>query len=125
MDVDGSSVVPLIKGQSFEEKPAFIQIITNWLTTKSASDVNLIGIRHKGFKYFRAKNDPEQNVGLFDLTKDPHEINNLAELYPEKITQMEKIISEIRKDIADKLQNKSEDQNNSKKSAFNEEKLKK
>jgi len=125
MDVDGSSVVPLIKGQSFEEKPAFIQIITNWLTTKSVSDINLIGIRHKGFKYFRAKNDPGQNVGLFDLTKDPHEVNNLAELYPEKITQMEKIISEIRKDIADKLQNKSEDQNNSKKSAFNEEKLKK
>ena len=38
---------------------------------------------------------------------------------------MEKIISEIRKDIADKLQNKSEDQNSPKKSALNEEKLKK
>ena len=57
MDVDGSSVMSLINGQNFEEKPAFIQIITNWLTTKSSSDINLIGIRHKGFKYFRAKNN--------------------------------------------------------------------
>ena len=125
MDVDGSSVMSLINGQNFEEKPAFIQIITNWLTTKSSSDINLIGIRHKGFKYFRAKNDPTQNVGLFDLTKDPHEVNNLAESYPEKIVQMEKTISEIRKDISDKLQSRSENQNDLTKNVLSEEKLQK
>ena len=125
MDVDGSSVMSLINGQNFEEKPAFIQIITNWLTTKSSSDINLIGIRHKGFKYFRAKNDPTQNVGLFDLTKDPHEVNNLAESYPEKIVQMEKTISEIRKDISDKLQSGSENQNDLTKNVLSEEKLQK
>ena len=71
------------------------------------------------------KNDPTQNVGLFDLTKDPHEVNNLAESYPEKIVQMEKTISEIRKDISDKLQSRSENQNDLTKNVLSEEKLQK
>ena len=105
MEIDGSSILPLIEGKSIEEKPAFMQIITNWLTTKSATDVNLIGIRHKGFKYFRARHNSSKNVGLYDLSKDPLEINNLASSYTEKIIEMEQILSQFEKNIKKEINN--------------------
>jgi len=112
MEIDGSSVVPLMEGKSIEEKPAFMEIITNWLTTKSATDVNLIGIRYKGFKYFRSKNDPSKNIGLYDLKADPLEVNNLASSKPEKIIEMEKILIEIQKNSVEKF-DKNESQKDS------------
>ena len=112
MEIDGCSVVPMMEGKSIEEKPAFMEIIANWLITKKATYVNLIGIRYKGFKYFRSKNDPSKNIGLYDLKADPLEVNNLASSKPEKIIEMEKILIEIQKNSVEKF-DKNESQKNS------------
>lgn len=102
--LDGTSVLPLIKGKFFEEKPALMQIITNWLETKSKSNVNLIGVRFNGFKYFRSINNSNENVHLFDLKIDPYEEYNLAQKKPKKVFEMEKILLQIFND--DKILNK-------------------
>lgn len=105
MEIDGSSVMPIVSGKFIEEKPAFMQIITNWLTTKSSSDINLIGVRYNGFKYFRARHDPSTNVGLYDLRKDPLEVNNLASSCTEKIIEMEQILSQFEKNTKKEINN--------------------
>jgi len=92
--VDGINLLPLIKGLSLEEFPAYIESIANW--TKSTKAADAVGIRYNNFKYFRARNSPNENIGLYDLKEDPHEENNLAQEKPEKLIEMEKILSKIR-----------------------------
>jgi len=92
--VDGINLLPLIKGLSLEEFPAYMESIANW--TKSTKTADVVGIRYNNFKYFRARNSPNENIGLYDLKEDPHEENNLAQEKPEKLIEMEKILSKIR-----------------------------
>ncbi len=47
------------------------------------------------WKLYIAKKD--KKVFLFDLSNDPKELNNLAELFPEKVKEMEAVISEWEK----------------------------
>ena len=92
--VDGKNLLPFIEGLSLEEFPAYMESIANW--TKPTKTTNLVGIRYNNFKYFRARNSPNENIGLYDLKEDPHEENNLAQEKPEKLIEMEKILSKIR-----------------------------
>ena len=108
-DIDGLSVLPLINGEFFEERPALMQIITNWLVTKSSSDTNVIGIRFNGFKYFRSRENSNEEIHLYDLKNDPYEENNLALEKPEKVNQMELILSEIQNDYFENESKKFKD----------------
>jgi len=94
--VDGKNLLPLIQGLPLEESPAYIESIANWTEGREAKIVDAVGIRYKNFKYFRARNNPNENIGLYDLKEDPHEENNLAQEKPEKLIEMEKILSKIR-----------------------------
>ena len=58
-------------------------------------DTTVVGIRYNDFKYFRAKNNANEKIGLYNLKIDPHEENNLANKQPDKLVEMEKILSEI------------------------------
>ena len=92
---DGSSVFPLFKGLFIEELPVLMENIPNWTKPKKGT-IPLIGIRYNDIKYFRLRDNPKENVGLFDLKNDPYEENNLAEKKPEKVFEMEQILSKIR-----------------------------
>ena len=70
-----------------------MESIANW--NKSTKTEDLIGIRHDNYKYFRARNDHNENIGLYHLKEDPHEEYNLADKKPEKLIEMEKILSKI------------------------------
>jgi len=105
---DGLSVLPLIRGLSFEESPVFMENIPNWTKPKKGT-IPLVGIRYNNFKYFRSRDNPNEKVSLFDLKKDPLEENNLAQAKPEKLIEMEKILSKIRTNIQDELEKESDE----------------
>lgn len=90
---EGTSLLPLIDGLKLKENPAYLESIANW--NKSTKTEDLIGIRHDNYKYFRARNDHNENIGLYHLKEDPHEEYNLADKKPEKLIEMEKILSKI------------------------------
>lgn len=96
IEVDGENLLPLINGLPLEESPAYLESMANWTEERQAKNAHAIGIRYKNFKYFRARNNPNENIGLFDLKEDPLEENNLAQEKPEKIIEMEKILLKIR-----------------------------
>jgi len=96
IEVDGENLLPLINGLSLEESPAYLESIANWIEGREAKISDVVGIRYKNFKYFRARNNPNENIGLYDLKEDHLEENNLSQEKPEKIIEMEKILSKIR-----------------------------
>jgi len=101
------SLFPLIKGEKLEEKPAYIETVTN-----TESD-DIIGIRTSNFKYFRNSLEPKKNIHLYDLKTDPKEEQNLYQKYPKKVLEMEEIINKIRKDdLPKQLSNLTDDESN-------------
>ena len=90
---DGVSLLSLVEGESMKEFPAYMESIANW--TKSTRTLDVIGIRYNQYKYFRSREDKQKKIGLFNLHDDPHEEYNLAQKQPDKIIEMEKILSSI------------------------------
>jgi len=89
--IDGVSLVPIIHGEKTTEVPAFIENASR----NPQRLGNIVGIRSSTYKYFRARNDPHQHVSLYDLTKDPFEQNNIAEIRKDKVLEMEKLLLEV------------------------------
>ena len=90
----GRSLLPLIHGQKLEEVPIFLESASNSLKSSTS---NVVGIRTSQYKYFRDRTKPRNLVHLFDLGKDPHEENNIADSHPNLVNNMEKILSKISK----------------------------
>ena len=51
----------------------------------------VIGIRTNNYKYLRSRNNPKQNISLYDLKNDPMETNNLSS-NTELVKKLEKIL---------------------------------
>ena len=80
-NVDGRSLLPLFSGKKLEEIPAYIETGINLgllLGKKSEILGKIIGIRTSSYKYWRSRDDPKQNIFLFNLQEDPKEENNVA-----------------------------------------------
>ena len=88
---DGSSLIPLKNEAEFEEPPVYIE--SNPLIDIKSNDV--IGIRTSQFKYFRDKDSKSNRVHLFDLTNDPLEEKNIANINIKKVSEMESILEKI------------------------------
>ncbi|MCH7647439.1 MAG: sulfatase-like hydrolase/transferase [Thaumarchaeota archaeon] len=95
--IHGRSLYPLFKDKLLNELPAYIE--TGSRDPKKIGKI--IGLRTKRYKYLRSREDVQKNVCLFDLESDPLEQNNLTNLQPHLVQQMEKKLSEIRKDSKD------------------------
>lgn len=65
---DGSSLVPLANNPEYQHPPVLMEYAAE------ASYAPLVSIVHKGFKFVYCELDPPQ---LYDLEKDPHELNNV------------------------------------------------
>jgi len=55
----------------------------------------IIGIRTSSYKYWRSRDDPKENISLFDLHEDPKEENNVAENNPNVIEKMEDYLIQL------------------------------
>jgi len=83
-NIDGMSLMSIIDGIENEELPAYIESPPSI----QHSSNKVIGIRTPNYKYLR--DTESKNIELYDLLNDPFEENN---------------ITEIRKDIAEKMEN--------------------
>jgi len=90
--VDGESLVPLIVGKEFNEKPVYLE--SGHSLENNLLDV--IGIRTPEYKYFRKKCETEENGYLFDLKKDPLEEQNLIKTNTDIVKKMENLIRDIK-----------------------------
>ena len=96
--IDGQSLYPLIKGESIEELPAYIE--SNPLIRLKSNDV--IGIRTSKYKYFRDKNESNKRIHLYNLESDPLENENLNHK-KEIVNKMERILQDILKDTSENV----------------------
>ena len=96
--IDGQSLYPLIKGESIEELPAYIE--SNPLIRLKSNDV--IGIRTSKYKYFRDKNESNKRIHLYNLESDPLENENLNHK-KEIVNKMERILQDILKDTSENM----------------------
>tara|TARA_B110001454_G_scaffold189471_1_gene188096 strand:- start:55 stop:1380 length:1326 start_codon:yes stop_codon:yes gene_type:complete len=99
--IDGRSLMPLIKNDSLNEEPAYIE--SGARTHRELGQV--IGFRTSTHKYVRSRNSPKENVQLYDLKNDPDEKLNLAlsntKLVKEMETTLQKIRGELNEDLPD------------------------
>ena len=89
---DGVSLLPLINNRPFDEIPAYIESVPDMNHERG----NAIGIRTSQYKYYRSREDPKQNVFLFNLIADPNEMSNLANENPDLIKILEKTLNDIK-----------------------------
>ena len=92
--VEGTSVLPLIRGSSMPESIAFIE---NAVRRNPTRPGHSIGLRTSKWKYYRSLDDSTKDISLYDLENDPNEINNIHESYPDIVKNLEKILSDMRK----------------------------
>lgn len=85
-----------ISDDSNSEELAYIESHKN---VQEGISKNLVGIRTSKFKYFRNKDDSNLDVNLFDLQKDPFELNNIANEHPSIVSEMESFIIKIQDSI--------------------------
>ena len=79
--------MPLYKGIKPDESSAYIE--AGSIDPKKTGAV--IGLRTSNYKYFRSRNNPKENVNLYDLQKDPKEEHNILDA--ELIKKMEEKLS--------------------------------
>ena len=90
--------MPLFSGKKLEEIPAYIETginLTRLLGKKSEILGKIIGIRTSSYKYWRSRDDPKQNIFLFNLQEDPKEENNVAKNNPNVIKKMEEYLTQL------------------------------
>ena len=104
---DSYSFLPIIKGES--NGPIRTELIHNTYETKwGIRNGNWVYINDKSgehskmpesFKKLRGYEDFETKGLLFNINKDPEQVNNLYEQYPDKVKEMDRLIEEYRAGI--------------------------
>ena len=87
--IDGQSLVPLLKGESDISNPIYLETAS---VLKDEQLGKMVGVRTSEYKYFRSRKSPNEKI-LYDLKNDPIEENNLASINPEIVKEMELILS--------------------------------
>ncbi len=94
-DRRGQNLLPLIQGNTLEEKPVMVESTPN---SPQSLTSNTVGIRTSKYKYFRDRIESEKNVHLFDLIKDPLEKINIATSNPNLVNELENELLNINND---------------------------
>ena len=89
-ELDGESLVPLLKNESNKSDPVYMETASIVKTERLGK---VAGVRTSEYKYFRSRESPKKNVHLYDLQNDPLEEINLAKTNPEVVKNMELILS--------------------------------
>jgi arylsulfatase A-like enzyme len=94
-DRRGQNLLPLIQGNTLEEKPVMVESTPN---SPQSLTSNTIGIRTSKYKYFRDRTEDKKNIHLFDLIKDPLEKINIATSNPNLVDELENELLNIKND---------------------------
>jgi arylsulfatase A len=86
--IDGISALPVIKGKNIE-RPS--PLYWEFITPTNAFRMAVRQGKWKGVVY-----NTDEGMQLYDLDVDPSEKNNLAKLYPEKVSELKKVIQQTR-----------------------------
>ena len=86
----GTSLLPLIRGESMKELPAFLDGSAN---APKFITKNMVGVRTSEYKYFRNKN--KENIYLYDLKNDPLEEYNIIKQKPDIAKKMEELLLDL------------------------------
>ena len=95
IDSRGRNLIPLIKNNEKIDDFVFIDSIGNSPKSKLS---DLIGIRTNDYKYFRKRNNREEEIHLYDLQKDPLEEKNVYKNNSELVEQFEEVLQRLKKD---------------------------
>lgn len=82
-DFDGRSLAPLVRGEAWDVRPAFIEAGSVGVDDESGSP-RLGAVRADDWKYIYGLTDPEFDEELYDLAADPEEQINLAAREPDQ-----------------------------------------
>ncbi len=88
-EIDGRSLRPLIEGQPWESRPAFLSL------TGLPEDLELHGVRTEQYKYTYGPRNPEMPQELYDLRGDPGETRNLAEREPARCAELRQLTENL------------------------------
>ena len=94
-DGRGQNLLPLIQGNTLEEKPVMVESTPN---SPQSLTSNTVGIRTSKYKYFRDRNETTKNIHLFNLIKDPLEEVNIATSNPNLVDELENELLNIKND---------------------------
>jgi len=85
---EGRSLLPVLRGESLEEIPIFSEVIGN------GGGKNEIGYMVREGKYKLITYNGYENEDLmFDLSKDPNELENVTNTYPEVAKRLKELIA--------------------------------
>ncbi len=90
--VDGRSLLPILKGEEFDDLPIYLESGYNLKDFSKA----VMGIRTSKYKYFRLMNNPNGKIHLYDLKNDPLEESNIANIKGDIVSEMERILLGIK-----------------------------
>ena len=84
-DFDGQNLVPIMKGDQTNDLIAYIESGP----ANEKLEGKVIGLRSLLYTYFRSRSNPNDMIHLYDLTEDPLELHNLANVNIEIVENME------------------------------------
>ena len=92
--LDGNNITPIFKGESMDDRPLFFDfphvfgILSASSTTVRLGDYKLLRF------YWAGKKPNSHHYELFNLKQDPSEAVNLASYMPEKVKELDALISQ-------------------------------
>ena len=84
-DFDGQNLVPMMKGDQTSDLIAYIESGP----ANEKLEGKVIGLRSLLYTYFRSSSNPNNMIHLYDLTEDPLELHNIADVNIEIVENME------------------------------------
>ena len=95
---DGQNLVPIMKGSKTSDLIAYIESGP----ANEKLEGKVIGLRSLLYKYFRSRSNPNDMVHLYDLTHDPLELHNIANVNPQIVENMERQLQNLKDDHDEK-----------------------
>lgn len=95
-NIHGENLISITNGKTIPDIPAYIECHKNIVDYNSENNnENIVGIRTPQFKYFR-KTSSSNSCYLFNLEKDPFEMENICKKLPVVVDEMEKLIKKVK-----------------------------
>jgi len=90
--LDGQSFVNALKGEDYDRAPIYSAFLSNTPATGNIGNMWVRDGDWKLYKFYYESNEGDHHYELFNLKDDLSERNNLADVMPEKVTELSALI---------------------------------